>query len=190
MSSYDALASSYDALTEDAQYRRRADYLERQFRRSRIPVRSVLDLACGTGTIACLLAERGYQVVAVDASEEMLTQAAHKAAFLQHFATLFLLFSVLNNADTRAEQRPNDLFQRTAEGKTAVGKGIKIGFSGQNDRHGSLLGCLEHFQFETRYVSNHTACRLAEKTRFYAHFGPGGAVPPPSRFTFFKVETL
>ena len=90
MSSYDALASSYDALTEDAQYRRRADYLERQFRRSRIPVRSVLDLACGTGTIACLLAERGYQVVAVDASEEMLTQAAHKTASLGGRPPLFL----------------------------------------------------------------------------------------------------
>ena len=27
-----------------------------------------------------------------------------------------------------------------------------------------------------------------KKARFSAHFGPGGAVPPPSRFTFFKVE--
>ena len=73
MSSYDALAASYDALTVDVEYRRRADYLTRQFRRSALPAETVRDLACGTGTIACLLAERGYRVIAVDGSEEMLT---------------------------------------------------------------------------------------------------------------------
>lgn len=83
MSGYDALASSYDALMADGAYRRRADFLERLFRKSRIPVCSVLDLACGTGTIACLLAERGYRVTAVDGSEEMLAQAAAKAAGLE-----------------------------------------------------------------------------------------------------------
>ena len=83
MSGYDALASSYDALMADGAYRRRADFLERLFRKSRIPVCNVLDLACGTGTIACLLAERGYRVTAVDGSEEMLAQAAAKAAGLE-----------------------------------------------------------------------------------------------------------
>lgn len=82
MSSYESLAAAYDGLMEDGLYRKRADYLERRFRRSAVPVRSVLDLACGTGTIACLLAERGYEVVATDASEEMLTEAAQKAAGL------------------------------------------------------------------------------------------------------------
>ena len=75
MSSYDALASSYDGLMADGSYRKRADWLDRLFRKSRIPVHSVLDLACGTGTIACLLAQRGYEVIATDGSEEMLTQA-------------------------------------------------------------------------------------------------------------------
>ena len=83
MSSYDALAASYDALTVDVEYRRRADYLTRQFHRSALPVETVLDLACGTGTMACLLAERGYRMIAVDGSEEMLTQAAWKAAALE-----------------------------------------------------------------------------------------------------------
>ena len=40
MSGYGALASSYDALMADGAYRRRADFLERLFRGSRIPVRS------------------------------------------------------------------------------------------------------------------------------------------------------
>ena len=79
MSAYDALAGSYDALLADGAHRRRADALDRRFRRSRPPVETVLDLGCGTGTIACLLAARGYRVVAVDGSEDMLAQAARKA---------------------------------------------------------------------------------------------------------------
>lgn len=90
MSSYDALASSYDGLMADGRYLKRADWLERLFRKSAIPVRTVLDLACGTGTIACLLAQRGYQVTATDGSEEMLTQAMGKAAALDGQPPLFL----------------------------------------------------------------------------------------------------
>lgn len=90
MSSYEALAASYDALMADASYRKRADFLERLLRKSAIPVHSVLDLACGTGTISCLLAQRGYQVIATDGSEEMLTQAAGKAAALGEQMPLFL----------------------------------------------------------------------------------------------------
>lgn len=90
MSSYDALAGSYDALMVDGSYLKRVEWLERLFRKSAIPVQTVLDLACGTGTIACLLAERGYQVTATDGSEEMLTQAVMKAAALEERAPLFL----------------------------------------------------------------------------------------------------
>ena len=82
MSSYEALAGAYDGLMQDALYRKRADYLQRQFRRSAIPVHTVLDLACGTGTIACMLAEQGYAVTATDGSAEMLTEAMRKAADL------------------------------------------------------------------------------------------------------------
>ena len=54
MSSYEGLAASYDALTTDVGYEKRADFLEKLFRRSRIPVHTVLDLACGTGTTLVL----------------------------------------------------------------------------------------------------------------------------------------
>lgn len=94
MSSYDALAGSYDSLMVDGSYRKRADFLQRLFKKSRIPVETVLDLACGTGTIACLLAEQGYRVTATDFSEEMLTQAMAKAAVLEEQAPLFLCQSM------------------------------------------------------------------------------------------------
>jgi SAM-dependent methyltransferase len=43
-------------------------------------IRSILDLGCGTGNHALLLARRGYQVVGVDRSEAMLAHARRKAA--------------------------------------------------------------------------------------------------------------
>ena len=54
MKSYQSLADSYDALMADAEHRRRAAFLMRAFRKSKPAVHTVLDLACGTGTIACL----------------------------------------------------------------------------------------------------------------------------------------
>ncbi len=82
MSSYDSLAGAYDVLMEDAAYRRRADLLTQRLQKKK--VRTVLDLGCGTGTIACLLAERGFRVTAVDSSPEMLTEAERKAQGLEN----------------------------------------------------------------------------------------------------------
>lgn len=42
MSSYQQLAGAYDELTWDVGYEKRADFLEKLFRRSRIPVHTVL----------------------------------------------------------------------------------------------------------------------------------------------------
>lgn len=91
--SYEALATSYDGLMGDASYRKRAKYLNRLLKKCAIPVHTVLDLACGTGTISCLLAEAGYEVTATDGSEEMLTQAMQKAGEMEH-PPLFLLQSM------------------------------------------------------------------------------------------------
>ena len=90
MSSYESLARFYDALTTDVGYERRADYLEKLFKESRIPVRTVLDLACGTGTLTCLLARRGYEMIGVDGSEDMLAQAQQKSWELEGERPLFL----------------------------------------------------------------------------------------------------
>lgn len=75
---YGFLARSYDALTRDVNYHKLADYLERQFQKARCEVHTVLDLACGTGALTWLLASRGYEMIGVDLSEEMLAQAGEK----------------------------------------------------------------------------------------------------------------
>ena len=41
---------------------------------------SVLDLGCGTGRLAIPLAQKGLEVVGLDASEPMLEFACHKSA--------------------------------------------------------------------------------------------------------------
>ncbi len=78
MSCYDQLAACYDELTGDVAYEQRADYLEKLFRRASMPVHTVLDLACGTGTMTWLLTGRGYEMIGVDGSEEMLAVAMEK----------------------------------------------------------------------------------------------------------------
>ncbi len=82
MNAYAELARFYDALTGDVPYKAMADYYERVFARRGIAVKSILDLACGTGTMTALLAERGYDMIGTDASIEMLSQAAGKTAAL------------------------------------------------------------------------------------------------------------
>lgn len=75
---YDALAACYDAMTRDVSYPAWANFLEKLFSREEKQIRTVLDLACGTGTMAFLLAERGYELIGVDFSPEMLAMAAEK----------------------------------------------------------------------------------------------------------------
>ena len=78
MASYEFLAGCYDELTTDVGYRSWAGYLEKHFARAGIPVRTVLDLACGTRSLTWELARRGYEMIGVDRSEEMLAQANEK----------------------------------------------------------------------------------------------------------------
>ncbi len=72
---------AYDALYGDKNYVQECDLIQRFFENHRGDERidDVLDLGCGTGGHALVLAERGWRVVGVDRSEEMLTQARTKA---------------------------------------------------------------------------------------------------------------
>ncbi len=83
MNAYEALALSYDSLTQDIPYEEMLAYMEALLQNHGIRPQSVLDLACGTGSMSVLLARRGYQVLAADRSEEMLTMAWEKAAELE-----------------------------------------------------------------------------------------------------------
>lgn len=78
---YAKFAQYYDQLTENINYAKRADYFCEIIRRHyRGGERLLLDLACGTGTLSFQLAQRGWDVIGVDASEEMLVCAMQKLA--------------------------------------------------------------------------------------------------------------
>ena len=77
---YGALAPFYDAFNGDLDYGKWADFIEESFHRY-FPgkVESVLDLACGTGRMTEELCRRGYDMIGVDISPEMLAMARASA---------------------------------------------------------------------------------------------------------------
>ena len=83
MDAYHALAVSYDRLTDDVDYRQTVEFYQKIMEREAVRPRTAVDLACGTGSVALLLAEAGLQVTAVDLSPEMLTVAQQKAQELE-----------------------------------------------------------------------------------------------------------
>ena len=80
MNAYGPLAFWYDRLTLDIPYETFVDFYEKEFSADGGEFKVLLDLCCGTGTLTWLLAERGYEMIAADASPDMLMQAASKAA--------------------------------------------------------------------------------------------------------------
>ena len=84
MDAYHNLAVSYDRLTNDVDYSATVDFYYEILKREGLSPRTAVDLACGTGSVTVLLAERGLQVTGVDLSEEMLTVAQQKAWELEN----------------------------------------------------------------------------------------------------------
>ncbi len=79
MNAYTSLAGFYDVLTRDVPYAAIADYYETIFKKTGVKVGTILDMACGTGTLTCMLAERGFDMIGVDASADMLAVAVEKS---------------------------------------------------------------------------------------------------------------
>ena len=84
MGAYEALAASYDRLTNDVDYRATVDFYRDILAQEGLHPRTAVDLACGTGTVSLLLARQGLNVTGVDLSEEMLTMAQQKAEGLEN----------------------------------------------------------------------------------------------------------
>ena len=73
---YSVLARVYDRLNDTVDYGAWADFIEEIFARYAITKPSlVLDLGCGTGSMTLELCRRGYDMTALDLSEDMLTVA-------------------------------------------------------------------------------------------------------------------
>ena len=84
MNAYHALAASYDRLTNDVDYEATVAFYMQILQREGLHPRTAVDLACGTGSVTKILSRLGYDVIGVDMSEEMLTQAFEKVQDMEH----------------------------------------------------------------------------------------------------------
>ena len=73
-------AEYYDLIYQDKDYEKECDFLEEIFQAYQSkPVKSILELGCGTGGHAIPLAKRGYELTGLDTSSVMLKQAEKKS---------------------------------------------------------------------------------------------------------------
>lgn len=77
--SYNYFAQLYDDLTNNVEYEKRAEYILNILNEHGINNGTVLDLACGTGTMGLMVKNSGFDVIGVDLSEDMLSVADNKS---------------------------------------------------------------------------------------------------------------
>lgn len=78
MSSYQTFAYLYDELTQNIEYEKRCDYIRSFLEKENIKSGTVLDLACGTGSMSIPLIKKGYNIIGIDCSENMLEIASER----------------------------------------------------------------------------------------------------------------
>ena len=78
MEAYSSFAEVYDLFMDNVPYEEWSVYLQQLLKENGVEDGLVLDLGCGTGTLTELLAAQGYDMIGVDASEEMLQAAMEK----------------------------------------------------------------------------------------------------------------
>ena len=78
MEQYSVLAKYYDALMDDVDYKKWAEFYDVILKESNVGKR-IVDMGCGTGSITVCLASLGYDMTGIDISSEMLALAQSKA---------------------------------------------------------------------------------------------------------------
>ena len=73
---YGAISDIYDKINSEIDYSKWADFFEKCFDKFlNCRPELVLDLACGTGSMTLELAKRGYDMIGIDSSSDMLNVA-------------------------------------------------------------------------------------------------------------------
>lgn len=84
MQPYTEFASVYDIFMDNVPYDDWADYIENLLKKNKIENGLVLELGCGTGSMTARLADKGYEMIGIDASEEMLSIARESSQEREH----------------------------------------------------------------------------------------------------------
>lgn len=77
---YTDFAGVYDMFMDNIPYEEWCEYIVSLLREHGVKDGLLLDLGCGTGTLTEMLADKGYDMIGVDNSEEMLAVAMEKRA--------------------------------------------------------------------------------------------------------------
>ena len=93
MSVFSSYARYYDLLYKDKDYAAEAAYIHQLIGTFAPGTKTILELGCGTGIHASILAAHGYHIHGIDRSEEMLESAARRAAQLDKDISQRLAFS-------------------------------------------------------------------------------------------------
>lgn len=75
MEAYTSFAQVYDLFMDNVPYEQWGEYLNKLFKEYEIEDGLLLDLGCGTGKLTRFMAEKGYDMIGVDYSYEMLDVA-------------------------------------------------------------------------------------------------------------------
>lgn len=79
MQPYTQFASVYDTFMDNVPYDEWTDYTVQLLKKFNIEEGLLLELGCGTGNMTTRLADKGFDMIGVDASEEMLSIAREKS---------------------------------------------------------------------------------------------------------------
>ena len=79
MDAYTSFALVYDLFMDNVPYEEWGEYLNKLFKEYGIEDGLLLDLGCGTGKLTRFLAEKGYDMIGVDCSYEMLDIAREQS---------------------------------------------------------------------------------------------------------------
>ena len=72
MDSYTNFAQVYDMFMDNVPYEKWCNYIEKIFKQNKVNDGVILDLGCGTGKMTNIMAQKGYDMIGVDLSEDML----------------------------------------------------------------------------------------------------------------------
>lgn len=104
MKAFANYANYYDLLYRDKDYASEADYVHSLIHAQMPDAKTILELGCGTGIHASLLALKGYTVYGIDLSAEMLEAAQQRLLTLPGAQALKLTFSQGNIQTVRINQ--------------------------------------------------------------------------------------
>jgi ubiquinone/menaquinone biosynthesis C-methylase UbiE len=147
---YEGFAYSYDLFMDNIPYDSWAEYLQSIFLEYGVSQGLVLELACGTGSMTKRMADRGYDMIGIDFSEDMLEIAREKCSpqvlFLQQdmremelYGTVSAMYCVCDGMNYLLE--PQDLQKVFAKANNYLEPGGVFVFDMKTEYfYGEILG--------------------------------------------------